>query len=76
VAIVLILGLILLVLIVAALLVMAVGGTLSSVGASLLLRGAVRDERGPDVFGLVLLAGGAVMFLVPVVMAVAVFLDW
>jgi hypothetical protein len=73
-ALVLIFFLVVLVLVVVALLVMAVGGTLASVGSALLLRGAVRGERGPDPFGVVLLAVGAAAVITPVLVAAGVYL--
>ena len=66
--------LVVLVLAVVALLVMAVGGTLASVGACLLLRDAASGERAPDPLGLTLLVGGVAAFVTPVLLGVGLYL--
>jgi hypothetical protein len=73
VAVVLFFFLVALVVVVVALLVMAVGGTLASVGACLLLRDAVCG-RAPDPVGLTLLVGGAATFVTPVLLGVGLYL--
>lgn len=73
-ALVLLFFLAVLILVVVALLVMAVGGTLASVGACLLLRDAACGERAPDPVGLTLLVGGAATFVTPALLGVGLYL--
>jgi hypothetical protein len=73
-AVLLLLFLVALVVLVVAVLVMAVGITLASVGACLLLRDAACGNSEPDPFGVALLAGGAAVFLVPVLAGAGLYL--
>jgi hypothetical protein len=57
-----------------ALLVMAVGVTLASVGAGLLFRDAACGNSEPDPFGITFVAGGAAMFLAPVLAGASLYL--